>query len=345
MNIFETISFATNLEKEQYISVLQLVEMVKNRNGVGIDIAAEFIKAARVAELCLYSCQHTLEKDFDYQSIGINQKLDNDIYSIACFEDVVRTDKTYQSRYEDELDKLNKQYFKRIDLLNLELIVKNTDIVRHGNKLVLQHIYSNMMESSNDIFLALPQYTRDTILEFLEPNNQNNDYVASITQQLADEKRKVAQLIAEKEQAQSTGSFMMGTPEVTSCEPKTDKERVIELEKELKKLTLEFNELQQQNTEIKSNSTQIKNQDSKLVVYLAFILSQKLSKYRKNNGSINAQQIGEAITTIAQELGLSKDDMHGFKRPDARLRTLIDENKELLINFEKSIEPNADAKN
>ncbi len=141
----------------------------------------------------------------------------------------------------------------------------------------------------------------------------------------------------------ATGTF--GNPVLTQCEPKTDRERVIELEKELKKLTLEFNELQQQNTEIKSNSTQIKNQDSKLVVYLAFILSQKLSKYRKNNGSINAQQIGEAITTIAQELGLSKDDMHGFKRPDARLRTLIDENKELLINFEKAIEPNADAKN
>ena len=80
-------------------------------------------------------------------------------------------------------------------------------------------------------------------------------------------------------------------------------------------------------------------------MYLAFILSQKLSKYRKNNRSINAQQIGEAITTIAQELGLSKDDMHGFKRPDARLRTLINENKELLINFEKLIEPNADLKN
>lgn len=139
------------------------------------------------------------------------------------------------------------------------------------------------------------------------------------------------------------GSF--GNLEIKHGKPKTDKERVIELEEKLKKLNLEFNKLQQQNTEIQSNSTQIKNQDGKLVVYLAFILSQKLSKYRKNNRSINAQQIGEAITTIAQELGLSKDDMHGFKRPDARLRTLIDENKELLINFEKAIEPNADAKN
>ena len=139
------------------------------------------------------------------------------------------------------------------------------------------------------------------------------------------------------------GNF--GNPILTPCEPKTDKELVIELEKKLKKLNIEFKELQQQNNEMQSNSTQTKNQDGKLVVYLAFILSQKLSKYRKNNGSINARQIGEAITTIAQELGLSKDDMHGFKRPDARLRTLIDENKELLINFEKSIEPNADAKN
>lgn len=301
MNIFETISFATNLEKEQYISVLQLVEMVKNRNGVGIDIAAEFIKAARVAELCLYSCQHTLEKDFDYQSIGINQKLDNDIYSIACFEDVVRTDKTYQSRYEDELDKLNKQYFKRLDLLNLELIVKNTDIVRHGNKLVLQHIYSNMMESSNDIFLTLPQYTRDTILEFLEPNNQNNDYVASITQQLADEKRKVAQLIAEKEQAQSTGSFMMGTPEVTSCEPKTDKERVIELEKELAEVKAELKEYKDVPTDDKELAP---NSQAKVACMLYAILkthdydlSPPMGKGLANDLIVNASQVqGTPVT-------------------------------------------------
>ncbi|MGP5271772.1 hypothetical protein ACTXLK_00385 [Psychrobacter faecalis] len=301
MNIFETISFATNLEKEQYISVLQLVEMVKNRNGVGIDIAAEFIKAARVAELCLYSCQHTLEKDFDYQSIGINQKLDNDIYSIACFEDVVRTDKTYQSRYEDELDKLNKQYFKRLDLLNLELIVKNTDIVRHGNKLVLQHIYSNMMESSNDIFLTLPQYTRDTILEFLEPNNQNNDYVASITQQLADEKRKVAQLIAEKEQAQSTGSFMMGTPEVTSCEPKTDKERVIELEKEVAAVTAELKEYKDVPTDDKELAP---NSQTKVACMLYAILkthdydlSPPMGKGLANDLIVNASQVqGTPVT-------------------------------------------------
>ena len=301
MNIFETISFATNLEKEQYISVLQLVEMVKNRNGVGIDIAAEFIKAARVAELCLYSCQHTLEKDFDYQSIGINQKLDNDIYSIACFEDVVRTDKTYQSRYEDELDKLNKQYFKRLDLLDLELIVKNTDIVRHGNKLVLQHIYSNMMESSNDIFLTLPQYTRDTILEFLEPNNQNNDYVASITQQLADEKRKVAQLIAEKEQAQSTGSFMMGTPEVTSCEPKTDKERVIELEKELAEVKAELKEYKDVPTDDKELAP---NSQTKVACMLYAILkthdydlSPPMGKGLANDLIVNASQVqGTPVT-------------------------------------------------
>ena len=193
------------------------------------------------------------------------------------------------------------------------------------------------------------------INNLLLPIEQVQAYIAlkntdnlNVTTQLAEltKKLEVAKAkLATNEQAQSTGSFMMGTPAVTSCEPKTDKERVIELEEKLKKLNLEFNKLQQQNTEIQSNSTQIKNQDGKLVVYLAFILSQKSSKYRKNNGSINAQQIGEAITTIAQELGLSKDDMHGFKRPDVRLRTLIGENKELLINFEKAIEPNADAKN
>jgi len=141
----------------------------------------------------------------------------------------------------------------------------------------------------------------------------------------------------------TTGGF--GNQTLTQCEPKTDKERVLELEAKLKKINLELEELKQKNNEVQSNSKQIKNQDSKLVVYLAFILSQKLSKYRKNNGGINAKQIGEAITTTAQELGLSKDDMHGFKRPDARIRTLIDENKELLINFEKAIKPNADVKN
>jgi len=308
MNIFETISFASNLEKEQYISVLQLVEMVKNRNGVGIDIAVEFIKAAHVAELCLYSCQHTLEKDFDYQSIGVNQKLDNDIYSIAFFEDLVRSDRTYQSQYEDELDKLNEQYFKRLDLMSLESIVKNTNIVRHGDKLVLQHIYSNMMESSNDIFLALPQYTRDAILEFLEPNNQNNDYVESITQQLADEKKKVAQLIAEKEQAKSTGSFMMGTPALTQCEPKTDKERVIELEKELATVRAELKEQTDALANDKDLSTRSQNLAAKIILALLDIaeLDRNSLPYQYDDLSSNNCIIHDQIKANGMKVGQQK---------------------------------------
>ena len=256
MNVFETISFSTNLEKEQYISVMQLVEMVKHRNGVGIEIAVEFLKAACVAELCLYSCQQTPEKDFDYQSIGVNQKLGDKMYSIACFEDLIRSDRTYQSRYEDELDKLNRQYFKRLDLLNLELIVKNTDVVSRGDKLVLQHIYSNIIENSNDVFLALPQQARNAILKLLEQKTHNNDYVATITQQLIDEKKKVAQLTAEKEQAQSSSSYMMGTPTVAHGEPKTN-EQLIEA------LKAANNTIEQQEQDLNRINEQLSKQADK----------------------------------------------------------------------------------
>ena len=237
-------------------------------------------------------------------------------------------------------------YLTLPDLSNL--IFQLTETVATSNA----YIYEEIGEENTGAFVSLEKGAYD----YHDQRNEQN-YYSSLSSGEA-HYIGINNLLFPIEQAQAyiaskrtdkldkpapIGTF--GTPAFTQCEPKTDKERVIELEKELKKLTLEFNELQQQNTEIKSNSTQIKNQDGKLVVYLAFILSQKLPKYRKNNGSINARQIGEAITTIAQELGLSKDDMHGFKRPDVRLRTLIDENKELLINFEKAIEPNADAKN
>ncbi len=261
MDFFEAISFSTNLEREQYVSVLQLIEMVKHRNGVGIEKAVEFLEIARVAELCLYSCQRTFEKDFDYQSIGVNQELGRDIYGIACFEDIIRSDRSYQSRYEDELNKLNKQYFKRLDLLSLELIVKNTDIVTCGDRLVLQRMYSNIIQSNNDTFLALPQQARNAILEFLEPKTQNNDYVKSITQQLADEKKKVVRLIAEKEQAQSTGSFSMGTPTVAHGEDKTY-EQVVEA------LTAANAEIKQHKQTINKLSDQIdKSTKDKLLPY------------------------------------------------------------------------------
>lgn len=80
-----------------------------------------------------------------------------------------------------------------------------------------------------------------------------------------------------------------------------------------------------------------KNQDDKIVVYLAFILAQRSAPFSKKDGSINAEQVGKAINSMAQCLGLKTDDMHGFKRPDARLRTLINNNKELLLNFEKLV--------
>lgn len=109
---------------------------------------------------------------------------------------------------------------------------------------------------------------------------------------------------------------------------------IIELESEVTALK---KQLRQQADAPADNKP--KNQDSKIVVYLAFILAQKLPKYRKPNLSINAQQVGKAITAMAQELGLDQDDMHGFKRPDARLRTLINDNKELLSHFETLIKP------
>ncbi len=257
MDFFEAISFSTNLEREQYVSVLQLIEMVKHRNGVKIEKAVEFLEIARVAELCVYSCQRTFEKDFDYQSIGVNQELGRDIYGIACFEDIIRSDRSYQSRYEDELNKLNKQYFKRLDLLSLELIVKNTDIVTCGDRLVLQRMYSNIIQSNNDTFLALPQQARNAILEFLEPKTQDNDYVKSITQQLADEKKKVARLIAEKEQAQSTGSFSMGTPTVAHGEPKTY-EQLVEA------LTAANDKIKQQVQDINNLNQHLNQQADKL---------------------------------------------------------------------------------
>lgn len=128
-----------------------------------------------------------------------------------------------------------------------------------------------------------------------------------------------------------------GLPTITQTEPKTDKERIAELEAENDKFRTQ---LEQHTIEVKSTDKQSKNHDSEIVVYLAFILAQKLPKYRKSNLDINAKQIGEAITSMAQALGLDKDDMHGFKRPDARLRTLINNNKELLSHFENLIKDN-----
>ncbi len=250
MKFFEAIAFSTNLEREQYISVLQLIEMVKHRNGVGIEKAVEFLGITHVANLCVYSCQRTFEKDFDYQSIGVNQKLGSEIYGIACFEDIIKSDRSYQGKYENALDKLNKQYFKRLDLLSLELIVENTDIVTCGDRLVLQRMYSDIIQRNNNVFLALPQKARNAILEFLEPKNQNNDYVRSITQQLADEKKKVAQLIAEREYVQPIGSFSMGTPTVEHGEPKTY-EQLVEA------LTAANNKIKQQERDIEKLDEQL----------------------------------------------------------------------------------------
>ncbi|WP_289000128.1 hypothetical protein [uncultured Psychrobacter sp.] len=255
MDFFEAISFSTNLEREQYISVLQLIEMVKHRNGVGIEKAVEFLGITHVANLCVYSCQRTFEKDFDYQSIGVNQKLGSEIYGIACFEDIIKSDRSYQGKYEDALDELNKQYFKRLDLLSLEIIVENTDIVTCGDRLVLQRMYSDIIQRNNNVFLALPQKARNAILEFLEPKNQNNDYVRSITQQLADEKNKVAQLIAEREQVQSTGSFSMGNPTVAYGEPKTNEQLINELAAANDQIAKLKSQLEQSTTDKRSYTT------------------------------------------------------------------------------------------
>lgn len=146
----------------------------------------------------------------------------------------------------------------------------------------------------------------------------------------------------------SNNTDKIPAPTVTQTQPPNNDQLIKELaaaKAQIADLESDLKQAQADNDQLRLQAgtpadKQLKNQDSKIVVYLAFVLAQKIPKYRKSNLNINAQQVGEAITIMAQELGLDKDDMHGFKRPDARLRTLINDNKELLNHFENLIKDN-----
>lgn len=105
--------------------------------------------------------------------------------------------------------------------------------------------------------------------------------------------------ILEKEQ--STGSFMMGTPEVTSCEPKTDRERVIELEKELAEVKAELKEYKDVPTDDKDLAP---NSQAKVACMLYAILkthdydlSPPMGKGLANDLIVNASQVqGTPVT-------------------------------------------------
>ena len=127
--------------------------------------------------------------------------------------------------------------------------------IDEGPYIFLTHIIDNIDEckdsslQTNFSHLALryaDRYFYKIDLPMIRAGKVNpiiSEQNAELMQQLADEKKKVAQLIAEKEQAQSAGSFQMGSPTLEQ-----DKSKDIEqlINEQIARLTADNNELKEQ---------------------------------------------------------------------------------------------------
>lgn len=316
MDVLDTISFNIDLIKEQYISVIELISMVKSTNDINTEVAVSFLEATCVANLCTYSIASQSTTDCSYEKIEIDPDLDNEMYHFIHVEYGSKNDDMFHDKYKESLDKLSSVYWKRLDLLNISEIVMNTNIVKRGKKHILQYWYSDIIDNNNDLFLSFPQITQNTILDFLTSINPNQ--LTNVIQQLACEKIKVAQLMAEKAEERSTNNLMIGMQTIEQCEHKLDEEFIKELadaNEEVEKLKQDMFKLEKklkQQAEMSADdqelSTRSQNLAAKIILALLDIagLDKDSPPYQYDNLRSNNSLIHDQIKANGMKVGQQK---------------------------------------
>lgn len=79
-----------------------------------------------------------------------------------------------------------------------------------------------------------------------------------------------------------------------------------------------------------------KSQDYKLITMMALLLAEKAGIYKRGEKP-NAQQIGEAVSQLAIDLGVDVQNIHGLKEPSQKIRFAINKSQETILTLKSQI--------
>ena len=182
MNIYDAIMFESDLQREHYISGLEVIDMLEiNQGELEPGTVVAFLDAIKVFELPMYQiecrCEDNLEykaagiNSSEYKSVGINKSIAKDILSyFACKAEFManksRSEHVFCA-YDAAQKSISSCYWEKTELLKIEALVGNSSLVTWGEKRILRRMYADILKNNKALFLSFAKNAQKGIKEFM----------------------------------------------------------------------------------------------------------------------------------------------------------------------------------
>lgn len=173
MGLVETITLKGNAEREKYLSVLEVIEIINSYKKNDIDVVISVMDSLGLFSLTV----HELNSSDPYNPIY--NPIDKPICSSYELKQKIRDyrkaagqlDNYSESEVFDEYITLQhfirKILWSRFDLLKIEDIAKHTSLVVWSNSNALHIMYSDIINKGDSEYYELPESTQQAIKDYM----------------------------------------------------------------------------------------------------------------------------------------------------------------------------------
>lgn len=187
MGLVETITLKGNAEREKYLSVLEVIDIINSHEKNDIDVVISAMDSLGLFSLTV----HELTSSDPYNPIY--NSIDKPICNSDELKQKIRDyrkaagqlDNYSESKVFDEY--MTLQHFireilwSRFDLLKIEDIAKNTSLIVWGDSNALYSMYSDMMNRSNSEYYELPKSTQQAIKDYMNLGSHQRELMKLVS--------------------------------------------------------------------------------------------------------------------------------------------------------------------
>lgn len=173
MGLVETITLKGNAEREKYLSVLEVIDIINSHEKNDIDVVISAMDSLGLFSFTL----HELTSSDPYNPIY--NPIDKPICNSHELKQKIRDYRKASGQLDDNDDGkifyeimtlqrfIRKFLWSRFDLLKIESIAKHTSLVVWGNTNALYSMYSDMINKRDSEYYELPKSTQQAIKNYM----------------------------------------------------------------------------------------------------------------------------------------------------------------------------------
>ena len=164
MGLAEAITLKCNAEREKYLSVYDVIEII---NSDDIDLVIHIMDSSGLFSLKVYELNNLDPYNPIYKPVCNSYELKQKVRDyIKARRQFIHEDNNFDENMTLQRC-LKKNLWSRFDLLKIEDIVKNTRLIVLGDSNALYSMYSDMINRSDSEYYELPKSSQQAIKDYV----------------------------------------------------------------------------------------------------------------------------------------------------------------------------------